>query len=134
MNSRALYLTLAVILSFVAIGALPAGYFMIAQPDGKALGMSLDFLKNSPFKSFLIPGIFLFIVNGLFNLIAAILCFAKNKYAAKIALALGVFMILWIIVQVYSIGLTSFMQPLFFGIGIIEIILSFLIIKNAKIN
>jgi hypothetical protein len=132
MKSKSLQIILGISLLFVSIGALPAGYSMITQPDGKALGMSLDFLKNSPFHSFFIPGIFLFIINGVFNLIAGILCFFKYRNASKLGLILGIFMLMWIAVQVYSIGLTSFMQPLFFGIGLFEIIISIILIKTNK--
>jgi len=58
---------LGIIQSIVAIGAIPAGFLLVTQPDGKGLGMAIDFLQNSPFQDFFIPGLFLFIVNGLFN-------------------------------------------------------------------
>lgn len=49
------HLILGIILAFVALGALPAGFLLITHPDGTKLGMSTDFLKNSPFKDFLVP-------------------------------------------------------------------------------
>jgi len=126
---------LGIIQSIVAIGAIPAGFLMIAQPDGTGLGMAIDFLQNSPFQDFFIPGLFLFIVNGLFNLVAAILSFLKNKFSGILGIVLGATLVLWISVQVYFISLVSFMQPLFFCIGIFEIVISFLIIqKNKQVN
>lgn len=123
---------LGIIQAFVAIGAIPAGYSMIVEPDGSALGMTTDILAGSPFTNFFIPGLFLLIVNGLFNLINAILCFIKFKPAALIGLLLGMALIIWVMVQVYSIGLTHFLQPAYFIIGIVEIILSISIMRNLK--
>lgn len=126
------FLSLGIIQSFIALGAIPAGFLMIINPDGTKLGMTTDFLANTPFYDFLIPGIFLFIVNGLFNLGAAILSFKKHKYSGVSGLMLGIALVLWIVIQVYFIQLSSFLQPLFFFIGVIEIIISLFIIKQYR--
>ena len=131
---RRLHLILGIILAFVALGALPAGYLMISHPDGTGLGMTTDYLKNSPFKDFLVPGIFLFAVNGVLSLAGAILCFLRSRYSSTIGLMLGFSLLIWIGVQVRAIGLTSFMQPMFFIIGLAEIALSILIIRQKIIR
>jgi len=123
---------LGVIQAFVAIGAIPAGFSMIFNSDGTELGMTIDFLQSSPFNDFFVPGLLLFIVNGLFNLVASILSFTRNKYSGILGLILGISLILWIVIQIYFITLFSFMQPMFFFIGIIEIIISLLIIKQSN--
>jgi hypothetical protein len=125
-------LILGIVQLFVAIGAIPAGLFMIMEPHGTALGMTTEILKNSPFHNFLIPGIFLFTVNGVFNLIAAILSFCKFRFAGLTGLGLGIALIIWILVQVFSIGLNHFLQPAYFFIGIIEILISVVLIKREK--
>jgi hypothetical protein len=119
---------------FVAIGAIPAGYLFISEPDGSKMGMSLEALAGSPFKNFFIPGLFLFSVNGVFNLVCSALSFLKYKYASVFGIGLGFALLIWVSVQVYSIGLTHFLQPAYFVIGIVEIVLSIYIIKNEKID
>jgi len=125
---------LGIIQLFVAIGALPAGYSMIVEPDGSGLGMTLDILTNSPFSNFFIPGIFLFTVNGVFNLISAFLSFFKYKYSHLLGLGLGIALLIWVSVQVYSIGLTHILQPIYFAIGTIEIALSIWLYKTIKLQ
>jgi hypothetical protein len=125
-------LILGIIQLFVAIGALPVGYLMLSQPDGSGVGMSTDILAGSSFKDFFIPGLFLFTINGICNLISSLLAFNKYKYTYLTGLALGSALIIWIIVQVYSVGLTHFLQPTYFIIGVSEIILSLIILKNEK--
>jgi hypothetical protein len=105
---------------------------MVIKPDGSGLGMSPEILQNTPFSNFLIPGLFLFVVNGLLNLLAAILSFIRNKFGSYLGLVLGIMLVLWIIIQVWLISLESFMQPLFFLIGLGEIVISILIIREIK--
>lgn len=121
---KKIHLILGIVQVFVAIGALPAGYSMMADPSGQGLKMSTEMLANSPFSNFLIPGIFLFTVNGVFNLVAAVVTFLKKRNAWLPGLGLGFAMLIWISIQVLSIGYVSVLQPIYFGIGILEIALS----------
>ncbi len=127
-----LYLVLALLQIFIAIGALPAGYAMITDPTGKSLGMTTDMLAGSHFQNFLVPGIFLFTVNGVFHLLAGILSILKKKYTWLFGLALGFALLVWITVQVFSVNMSSFLQPMFFIIGITEIFLSLVIRKQNQ--
>jgi hypothetical protein len=65
---------IAIILLFiVALNALAAGYSFITDPSGNGLGSTTSYIrKSAPFKNFLIPGIFLFIINGILSATIAI--------------------------------------------------------------
>jgi hypothetical protein len=80
---------LGIIQGCVAIGAIPAGYLFIAKPDGSGLGLTVTQLAGSPFNDYHIPGLFLFTVNGLFNLISSVLCFSRFRYAPYMGILLG---------------------------------------------
>jgi hypothetical protein len=56
-----------VLLLFNGIGAVYGGLHLLLHPDGSSIGLSTDWLKHSPFDSFFIPGLVLFLVNGVFN-------------------------------------------------------------------
>ncbi len=114
------FIILGIIEAFIAIGAIPAGYLFLSDTSGTRMGNSVALLENSPLKSFLIPGLFLLIVHGFGNVFGAILSFREKNSAGITGLVLGIIMVMWIIIQVYWIGLSSFMQPLFFCIGIAE--------------
>ncbi|WP_310556277.1 hypothetical protein [Flavobacterium sp.] len=65
-TARKIHLSLLVFLGLSAIGG---GGALIISPTGELLGgLPLSILKNSPFDNFLIPGIILFIVLGIFPL------------------------------------------------------------------
>ncbi|MGQ8338004.1 hypothetical protein ACUNWD_15745 [Sunxiuqinia sp. A32] len=56
---------LLLLLGFLGSGAIGGGGAIIISPIGELLGMPLSTLAESPFNSFLIPGIILFLVLGL---------------------------------------------------------------------
>jgi hypothetical protein len=55
------------LLAFLGLSAIGGGGALIISPSGKLLGgLPLSILEHSPFNDFLIPGIILFVVLGLF--------------------------------------------------------------------
>ena len=132
MKVRRTETALGFILVLVAVGAIPAGLALILKPDGSILHMPTDILQGSPFKDFLIPGIFLLGVNGLASLAGAVICFIHSRYSAISGLLLGIGLVVWIIVQLLTTGLISWMQPAYFAVGLVEIILGLLIMKRLR--
>jgi len=116
--------------AFTGIGAIPAGYLLLKDTTGAGMGMSPDILSNSPLGSFLLPGLFLLLINGFAHLAAAFLSFSGSRYAGYAGVVLGVVLILWIVIQVLWISLSSFLQPLFFVIGLVNTWLGWKIINS----
>ena len=116
---------------FIGIGAVAAGIGFILKPDGSNLGMSVELLGESPFEDFLIPGIVLLSINGLGSMLGGLLSFRRHQYAGKVTVILGVAMVIWISMQVYWIGLISWMQPAYFVLGVIEFFLGAVIGKTS---
>lgn len=126
------YFVLGALQAFTGIGAIPAGYGMLRDTTGAGLGMSSDLLANSPLDSFLLPGLFLLLVNGVANLAAAVLSFTRNRFAGHAGVSLGVALILWIVIQVWWISLSSVLQPVFFIIGLVNTWLGWKIVKASR--
>ena len=114
------YRRLGVILLFVSVGAIPAGLSMIIDPSGKRLGMDTEWFEGSVFSDFLIPGIFLFTVNGMGQLIAAIYAFKKHEYSAYMGMGFGFILISWILIQMTIVGFSIIAHPLYFMFGLAE--------------
>jgi len=127
------YFILGSLQLITALGAIPAGIGYLSDVSGKAMGFSTEMLANSPLKSFLLPGLFLLIVNGIGNAVGAWLSFTRRNSAGVLGLILGILLSLWIIIQVYWIGYGSFLQPLFLVIGITDTYLGW-IIKNKNLR
>ena len=111
---------------------VPAGIAMIMNPSGSDLGMTEEMLVNSPFSNFLIPGIFLLGVNGLGSLIGALASFSRHRFTGKIAIVLGVFLILWITIQVYWLDGIHWLHILYYCLGVVELALGLILPKKIR--
>ncbi|MBX2946201.1 MAG: hypothetical protein KF725_10230 [Cyclobacteriaceae bacterium] len=65
------------LLLFNGISACFGGYRLISKPDGSGLDMPVSFLEHTPFSNYLIPGIVLFVANGLLSLVVAFFVITK---------------------------------------------------------
>jgi hypothetical protein len=120
---RTVYFTEGVLQSLVGIGAVVFGALLVIGPDGHYVQMPVDMLKNSPFRNFLVPGMILFAVNGVGNIVSAVLCFRMRTIAGFGGLFFGFALVIWIFVQVNMIGGGSWLQYLYFALGILELLL-----------
>jgi len=124
------FIVLGCLQALTALGTIPAGLGYLIDTTGAKMGASADMLANSPFTSFLIPALFLVIVHGFGNIVLAVLSFRKQAIAGTSGLAMGIVLCLWIVIQVYWIGLTSFLQPMFLIIGLMEATIGWMIWKR----
>jgi hypothetical protein len=117
---------------FIVFSAFAGGAGFVFDPSGKAIGMTIDMLEKSPFVNFLIPGLILLIVLGVGNLLATILTFKRHHFSGSMAILLGIVLVIWICVQVYWIGLGSFLQLLYLIFGLMEFALGYMIFKQSR--
>ena len=120
---RTVYFAEWVLQSLIGIGAVICGALLIIGPDGRYLQMPIDMLSKSPFRNFLIPGLILFLVNGVGNVVSAVLCFKMHRNAGFGGMFFGFGLIIWLFVQINMIGGGSWLQYLYFVLGILELLL-----------
>lgn len=113
----------------LGLGALFGGGALILDPTGDLIRMPLSLLGPTPFHSFLIPGLILFIFLGIFPLVVAyglvtrppsrtaglLNLFPQRHWAWSYSLYTGFVLIGWITIQVYLIE----------GIGLIHVVYVF---------
>ena len=124
---KKVYRFLCVLHAFVGVGAMFGGFAAITNPQNPA-GATVDLLKNSPFSNFLIPGILLFTVIGLGNVITAFLFRFKLRFQGYISSIFSWALVIWIVVQCIMINSVHFLHIIYFIIGVIEAILSMIIL------
>jgi hypothetical protein len=126
------------VLMFQGISATPPGLLLILDPTGGLMKMPLSMLHGSPFHGFLIPGLILCVVLGLGALLVAAGLFFMPVWAWTerlnpfkgihwswmAAVTFGVALMGWITVQVAMIGGGSWLQLLYFGVGLAILVLS----------
>jgi hypothetical protein len=112
---------------FVGLSSAVSGMLLILYPSGAIFQTPADMLKGSPFQNFLVPGIILFLVNGIGQLAACLLTVRKHPLAGYVGAVFGIGLIIWIFVQANMIGGRNILQYSYFTIGVLETALSFTI-------
>ncbi len=113
-------IALIFILLLNAIAAITGGWMLISEPTGSTLDMPVSMLDNSPFSNFYVPGILLFLFNGICSLIVAIAVFMRSRHRYWMLMLQGMISLVWIVAEVIMIRAISWQHYLF---GIIAIIL-----------
>ncbi len=113
-------LALIIIELVVGVLALGGGVYALAG----ARSVPREWLKGSPFKSYLVPGIVLFVVVGGSMLVAAGLLLGGQSAARLVSLEAGVVLLGWIAAQVTVMGYRSWTQPVLFAVGLAVVVLS----------
>jgi hypothetical protein len=127
-----LFWLLIALYAFQGISATPSGLVLVVDPTGGLMQMPLAMLAGSPFSNYLIPGLILCIGLGFgaFFMLVSLLALPKWEFAQRLSpfaeehwtlaasLAFGTALMIWIAVQVLMVGLGTFLQPLYFGVGL----------------
>ena len=119
-----------ILLMFNGISAIYGGLSLIKDPTGGLLQLPVEWLQYSPFKDFLIPGIILFIFNGLFSLAIFVLSLMRYKYYVLLIIFQGSTLFTWIVVQVIMLRAFYFLHWLCGGIGILLILSGLLLFRK----
>jgi hypothetical protein len=130
---------LLIFLQFLlGLGAFVSGGLLVAAPDGSLMRMPLAMLQYSPFSSFLVPGMILALLLGLYPLAVAYALWRKPAWrwpdginpfktmhwSWTASLSSGVILLVWITVQVLMLRSLAFLHVLYFIWGWALIILT----------
>lgn len=116
---------LFILLAFVALTSLISGLIMMSDPEGAILNMPVSLLQGTPFRDFLIPGIILATVVGGVNLLAVAYNLNRHPSRYNWALAGGLMITGWIVVQMLLIQMANWLHFLYLGIGILIILTAY---------
>lgn len=124
---------------FISLTSLVGGGMLMLKPDGSLLGMETEWLNESPFENYLIPGFILFTLNGILPMITFIGLLLKPKWdfanlfniypnrywAWTYSLYIGIITIMWIIMQ-QMMTQYFWVQPVIVFIGLLIIVCTML--------
>lgn len=121
------------ILFFNALGAIFGGVGLILDPTGELMQMPIEFLKDSPFQNYLIPGIILLVVNGFFNGLVGVLGIMKKSLFPILTFLCGLLLVIWLSFQILIIKAFSVpMHTPYYAIGLSLIIFGLVLRKQLK--
>lgn len=127
-RSAAAYLLLAALI-FQGLSGLAGGFGLIADPTGASIGLPIEWLEGSPFGDYLIPGVILFVVLGIFPLLAAGALWQQHARARLAAFLVGAGLTIWIGVEILIIGYHA-SPPLQLIYGLLGIMILVLTMTN----
>ncbi len=107
------HVLLIVLVALLSLGALAGGLGLVLSPEGSSMSPPISVLETTPFSSFLIPGLLLFIILGIWPLITVYGLITKSTLFGRssikpyedchwswtFAYGTGIVLILWIDVQ-----------------------------------
>ena len=121
----------AVLLLINGAGAVYGGVHLMLHPDGSSLQLSPQWIEGSVFSNYFIPGVVLFIMNGLFSFTALALLLFGNRWNGPAVLAQGSILAGWLVIQVLIIHTVHFLH-LFFGTVALLLILCGLLLSRQQ--
>jgi hypothetical protein len=112
---------LAILVALQAVSGLGGGAVLVIDPSGGLLGMPLSVLRRGPFVDFLVPGVILLLVLGVFPAAVAAALWTRPRWRAMgrlegafgehwswiFAGVVGVGLLLWFAVQLWVVGPSS---------------------------
>ena len=98
--------------------AIPVGLMFIVDPSGAMLQLPPGWIEDTVFGSYLVPGLYLLLVNGAGMLALALLIVLRHWSAPWLTAILGVGLIVWILVQLAVMPETMILQPIFLATGL----------------
>ena len=123
---------------FIVLGAIGGAVMMWMDPTGLSWGGEpmLDLLRAKMpwpeilFRDFTPSGYVLLAVNGLPQLLAAVMLFKKHPWAYWVCLACGIILMLWIVLEWYVWGFVA-LSNIFFVLGLAETLAACFAAKKA---
>lgn len=125
-----LKLLASLFLIFNGVGAIYGGWNLIVHPDGSSIQLSPHWLETTPFTSYLIPGIILFIANGVFSFVAFAALIFKSPKFPWLVMAQGVILCGWIVIQILLIQTVYYLHFVLGAVGLALIIIGWMIYRT----
>jgi hypothetical protein len=114
-----------ILMLFQGLSGILGGIGLIGDPSGRSLQIPLEWLEGSPFNNYMIPGIILLLILGLYPLIVFYGLLKRQSWSWFGALITSVALIIWIAVEILIIGYQPQppLQLIYGAVGFIMLVL-----------
>lgn len=103
----------------LSLSGLYGGSQLARDPTGTSMQMSLTLLSGSPFANFEIPGVVLFLANGVLPLSVSAAVVVRSPRSPELVMLCGIVLTFWMGVQMALIGYSFWLQALLAGMGVL---------------
>jgi hypothetical protein len=112
-----------VLIGLLVFGAISSFAGAVLAFNAEGVGVPLDLLARTPLDSFALPGLVLGVIVGGSQSTAAITLLTRRPSALLWGAIAGFGMLIWIFTEMAIIESYSWLQALYFGLGVLELIL-----------
>ena len=119
-------------LGFLGISSVVGAVPMILDPDGTPWQMPQTLLDPSPFHSYLLPGIILFIVNGVLSIAALIGVVRRDPWHGGWVVLQGVVLAAWLLVEIAMIRHVWGVHYFYLGLAVLMIVSGVLLKRERQ--
>ncbi|SDP38288.1 hypothetical protein SAMN04515671_3969 [Nakamurella panacisegetis] len=112
----------------VAVGAVYGGVGLIADDR---IGIPSEWLRSTPFSTWVWPGIFLLLIVAVPMATAAVAEVLASRAAFALTMLAGTAQVGWIVVQWLMVGHFFFLQPVMFVAGLLVMLIGWLVHRHA---
>lgn len=116
------YLLLACLL-FLGVSAVYGGLSLVLDPTGGILGLPFEWIQETVFGTYLVPGLVLLGLLGIGSFVVAYGTIRRAPWAWPAGIGLGVATIVWIVVQLATVRRYFFLQPAIAAVGVAIVLL-----------
>ena len=127
---KLLYPLTTVLLWLNGFGALYGGWHLMKDPTGSSIQLPAEYIADTLFKNYFIPGLVLFVMNGMLSLLFSFFVIKRSPLAGRLVIFQGLVLVTWLMVQLITIKVTFILQLIFGIIGILFILLGWIIMKS----
>lgn len=127
-----LLILIGILLVFLSFAAIASGLALLADPSGAGIQSNLELLKNTPFRDWTLPGLFLVCAYGIGSLIVLaglvlrprfvlfdwITRLTGHHWGWSLAVLLGAGLTVWVVYQFFTLPETAPVQFITLAIGI----------------
>jgi hypothetical protein len=112
-----------ILLLVVGFSASGGGAALVIDPSGKSIGLPAAGLRDTMFDDFKLPGFILFFAVGFLSLLASVFTMLKHAVYPTLIFCQGAILAGWILVQVYLLPESHYLQLIYFIIGLLLMLL-----------
>jgi hypothetical protein len=117
--------TAIILLVFLGVTALAGSIPMILHPHGNSTTLPLSTLSNSPFHTYLVPGILLFLANGVLAFAVFWVLIRRSSYYALLTAFQGGVLLVWLIVECWLLETVIWLHYFYGAIAVSLIVCGF---------
>lgn len=106
------------LLLFNGVGAVIGGWILMIDPSGVQMQLPADYLKHIPFNDYFIPGLILFVANGLMSFVVLIATATGRRFYTQLLVVQGAILSGWIMIQILMVQDVYYLHYVMESVGL----------------